>query len=329
METENNDSYKEISDTLSKITCPQHPDKNLSDLLSKMIDTKLELNNDRLYLDQFEDISLRIKSSGQYINSNSEREKLLKYLQDYSSNIKAEKDLLDTPKNKAEEGAEGEGEAEATPITQVNFVEDYYSLFEKLSWCGISLNPKESFLLVNSLRNLSAKLQMGMFTFFGKIYGTEKDYYIAQGADIEPKEDAVYDNDMEKRKEDGINQYVYYVTNDLSSEWVELPDIKPSQLIGSRLIRYNFTGDLERQIYTNPYFKGQEKHYLRCQISRIYHGSKLVPSLNHYNIEDPENPFKALIPVEKPKQFKHDDFLDLKNWKFLWKNLSNLNMMIF
>ena len=63
METENNDSYKEISDTLSQITCPQHPDKNLSDLLSKMIDTKLELNNDRLYLDQFEDISLRIKSS--------------------------------------------------------------------------------------------------------------------------------------------------------------------------------------------------------------------------------------------------------------------------
>ena len=312
METENTDSYKEISDTLSQIKCPQHPDKNLSDLLSKMLDTKLELNNDRLYLDQFEDISLRIKSSGHYIDENSEREKLFKYLQDYSSNVKARKELLETPKNKAEEG--GEGEAEATPITQVNFVEDYYSLFEKLSWCGISLSQKESFLLVNSLRNLSAKLQMGMFTFFGKIYGTEKDYYIAQGADIEPKEDANYDNDMEKRKEDGINQFVYYVTNDLTADWVELPDIKPSQLIGSRLIRYNFTGDLERQIYTNPYFKGQEKHYLRCQISRIYHGTKLVPSLNHYNIEDPENPFKNLIPAEKPKQFKHEDFLNLKNW---------------
>ena len=61
---------------------------------------------------------------------------------------------------------------------------------------------------------------------------------------------------MEKRKVDGIRQYVYFVTNDLSSEWIELPDIKPSQLIGSKLIRYNFTGDLERQIYTNPYFKG-------------------------------------------------------------------------
>ena len=170
METENIDSYKEISDTLSQIKCPQHPDKNLSDLLSKLLDTKLELNNDRLYLDQFEDISLRIKTSGHYLDENSEREKLFKYLKDYSSNVQARKELLETPKNKAEEG--GEGEAEATPITQVNFVEDYYSLFEKLSWCGISLSPKESFLLVNSLRNLSAKLQMGMFTFFGKIYGT-------------------------------------------------------------------------------------------------------------------------------------------------------------
>ena len=125
METENSDCFKEISDTLSQIKCPQHPDRNLSDLLSKMIDTKLELNNDRLYLDQFEDISLRIKKSGQYLNEKKEREKLLKYLQDYSSNVQPSKNLLDTPKNKPEEGAEGEGEA--TPITQVNFVEDYYT----------------------------------------------------------------------------------------------------------------------------------------------------------------------------------------------------------
>ena len=100
METENTDSFKEITDTLSQIKCPQHPDKNLSDLLSKMLDTKLELNNDRLYLDQFEDISLRIKSSGHYLDSNSEREKLFKYLQDYSSNVQARKELLETPKNK-------------------------------------------------------------------------------------------------------------------------------------------------------------------------------------------------------------------------------------
>ena len=36
-----------------------------------------------------------------------------------------------------------------------------------------------------------------MLTFFGKIYGTEKDYYIVKGSDIDAKEDANYDNDME------------------------------------------------------------------------------------------------------------------------------------
>ena len=61
---------------------------------------------------------------------------------------------------------------------------------------------------------------------------------------------------------------------------------------------------IERQIYTNPYFKGKEKDYLRCQLSRIYHGTKLVPTLNHYKIEDPENPYKPFVPEEKPKQFK-------------------------
>jgi radial spoke head protein 4A len=239
METDN--EFNDIQDLLSGIKS-KDGEKNLLELLSKMYDTKLELNNNGLYIDQFEDISIRIKQNGTYLNDKSSKECLFKYLQDYINNIKAKKNLLDVPKNKPEEG----DEAEPTPITQVNFVEDYYSLFKKLSWCGISLNEKESYLLTNSIRNLSAKLQTGMLTFFGKIYGTLKDYYIVQGADIDPKEDANYDNDMEKRKEDGINQFVYYVTNDLTSEWIELPDIKPSQLIGSRLIRYTFTGDLER-----------------------------------------------------------------------------------
>lgn len=54
----------------------------------------------------------------------------MKYLKDYTSDIQPKKDLLDMIKNQPEEG--GEGEAETIPITQVNFVEDYYSLF--LMW---------------------------------------------------------------------------------------------------------------------------------------------------------------------------------------------------
>ena len=309
METDK--EFQEITDLLSSIKSKEG-DKNLLDLLSKMFETKVELNNNRLYTDQFEDISIRIKQNGTYLNSQQKRQSLIKYLEDYIKNIKPKKDLLAPPVNKAEEG--GDAEAEPTHITQVNFVEDYYSLFNKISWSGISLSEKETYFLTNSIRNLSAKLQAGMLTFFGKIYGTEKDYYIVQGSDIDPPAEFNYDADMEHRKEDGVNQFVYYVTNDLTGDWTELPDVKPSQIICSRLIRYTFTGDLKRQIYTNPYFNGQEQHYLRCQIARIYHGAKLVPSINHYNIEDPENPYKAFVPNEKPKKFKHNDLIDLKNW---------------
>jgi hypothetical protein len=38
-----------------------------------------------------------------------------------------------------------------------------------------------------------------------------------------------------------------------------------------------FTGDLNRAIYTNPYFFGKEKHYLRAQIARISHSTTLCP----------------------------------------------------
>ena len=74
---------------------------------------------------------------------------------------------------------------------------------------------------------------------------------------------------MEQRKNDGVNRDVYYVTNNLSEPWVELPDVKPSQIIASRKIRYIFTGNLKRPIYSNPQFNGQEQHYLICQIARI------------------------------------------------------------
>jgi hypothetical protein len=237
---------------------------NVLDLLSKLLDTKIELDNDQLYTDQFEDISIKIKKNGFYIKDSLKRESLLKYLEDFTKNIKPKKDLLKPPMNKAEgeaggegeggEGAGGEQENEGTPITQVNFVEDYYSLFKKISWCGISLNEKESYLLVNSIRNLSAKLQVGMLTFFGKIYGTEKDYYIVEATEIDPPENFNYDNDMEKRKEDGVNKNVFYVTNDLFEKWVELPDVKPSQIRASRLIKYTFTGNLDNPICSNPTF---------------------------------------------------------------------------
>jgi radial spoke head protein 4A len=71
---------------------------------------------------------------------------------------------------------------------------------------------------------------------------------------------------------------VYWVTDNSLDNWIKLPDLMPSDIIDSRKIKVNFTGDLNRYIYTNPFFQGQEKHYLRAQIARISHSTTLVPS---------------------------------------------------
>ena len=273
---------------------------NLYEHLGKMYEVKKEMNDDIKYSDLFEDISIRIKKEGKYDTNSTNIPKIPP-----SQKIK---DLL-SPLSKSE----GEGQ-EKTLVTNVNFVPDYLELFQKFSFCGISLGNKESLLLTNSLRNLSSTLSGGSISFFGKIYGTKKDYYVAEGVDIDPPADANYDNDMEKRKEDGFNRNVFFVTNDLCEKWVELPDVKPKQIILSRNIRYMFTGDLNRKIHSNPDFNGEERHLLRCMLGRIYHGAKLVPSINHYTIEDQESPFKMLTPAEKPKKFTNEILNDLNYW---------------
>ena len=289
--------------------------KNLYTHIKNLLKTKYLLNDNDKFNDLLEDISIRIKTLGYYLKDEDDlsSEYIQKILNDteiiekIQSQFNKEK-LLMKPPAKTEEGSEPQ------PITNINFVPDYFELFRKFSSFGISFSKKELLLLNKSITRLATVLTNGNITFFGKIYGTQKDYYIVEATEIDPPENFNYDNDMEKRKEDGVNKNVFYVTNDLFEKWVELPDVKPSQIKSSRLIKYTFTGNLENPIHSNPTFIGQEKHYLRCMIARIYHGAKLVPSINHYTVEDQESPFKPLTPAEKPKQLKYDDLIKMENW---------------
>ena len=290
-------------------------DKNLYSHIKYLLKTKYAMNDNEKFDDLFEDISLRLKTNGYYLKDDDDLssdyiQKILKEPQIKEillSQYNKEKSILKPPA-KVEEGSEPQ------PITNINFIPDYYELFQKFSSLGISFSKKELLLLSKSLTKLATILTNGNITFFGKIFGTEKDYYIVEATEIDPPENFNYDNDMEKRKEDGVNRNVFYVTNDLSEKWVELPDVKPSQIRASRLIKYILTGNLENPIYSNPTFIGTEKHYLRCIIARIYHGAKLAPSINHFTVEDQESPFKPLTPAEKPKQLKYKDLINMENW---------------
>ena len=51
---------------------------------------------------------------------------------------------------------------------------------------------------------------------------------------------------------------VYFVTQDSLSEWKRLPSLSYKELIAARSIKVLFTGDLNRKIYSNPFFFGEE-----------------------------------------------------------------------
>ena len=56
----------------------------------------------------------------------------------------------------------------------------------------------------------------------------------------------------------GVNELVYFVTQDSLSEWKRLPSLSYKELIAARSIKVLFTGDLKRKIYSNPFFFGEE-----------------------------------------------------------------------
>lgn len=152
---------------------------------------------------------------------------------------------------------------EAAPV---GYVADLLANSKVWQWAGIGFGEQETYRLQKSLKTLAGKVGASSLTFFGKITGTEKDYYIAEGA-VDADEDAA---DAEEKEADfepkgtGVNKFTYFVASNSLSEWTKLPDLSPKQVIASRMIKVLFSGNLERQIFTNPFFEGQEKHYLRA-----------------------------------------------------------------
>lgn len=68
--------------------------------------------------------------------------------------------------------------------------------------------------------------------FWGKIYGSCKDYLVVEGV-LDSQEEEKEDATMEKRGE-GVNKWVYWVTDSLLEDWVQLPDVKPAHIVAAK-----------------------------------------------------------------------------------------------
>ena len=197
------------------------------------------------------------------------------------------------------EGPQPDDEGNMPESTPVGYVQDLMREARIFQWAGISFGEQETYRLQKSLKKLSEKLSATAMRFFGKIHGTEKDYYVVEATVPEGEDDGGGDlaPDVEP-KGTGVNIYSYYVAHDSLSDWIKLPDLTPTDIAASRQVKVLFTGNLDRQIYTNPYFFGQEKHYLRAQISRIIHSTTLFPKGLMRKVEDEERKIEQNDPEE-------------------------------
>lgn len=175
-------------------------------------------------------------------------------------------------------------------MAPVGFVSDLLEDASVWQWAGVSFGEQETYRLQKSLKKLAAKENASSLSFFGKICGTKSDYYV-----VEAQVEAAEEEDTEEKDADfepkgtGVNKNTYFVASDSLSEWKKLPDLTPKQLHASRSIKVLFTGELERPIFTNPFFEGCEKHYLRAQIARIVHSTTLLPKGQMRAVEDSES----------------------------------------
>jgi len=119
---------------------------------------------------------------------------------------------------------------------------------------------------------------------------------------------------------------MYYVCSDLTGEWEELDDVKPSHLIAARKITYTFTGELNKKIVTNPHFPGLEKDLLRCQIARITHNTNIIPLTPAVNGQLPQWKVNAdnkreMEKNDEAKPIRIQDVINIKNWVHFFPGL--------
>ncbi|XP_045776181.1 radial spoke head protein 4 homolog A isoform X2 [Maniola jurtina] len=128
---------------------------------------------------------------------------------------------------------------------------------------GYGLPDSECYALYVALNMLAIKEPVAAVRFFGKIFGTRMNYYVAE-ADLTIEE-------LDRRIR------VYYVCNLPGEPWIGLPDVTPAQIRVARLTVRCMTGDLDAEVLTFPPFEGTERNYLRAQIARIAASTSISP----------------------------------------------------
>jgi len=159
------------------------------------------------------------------------------------------------------------------PVNVGSAVPDFFEDADILQWVGVGFGEMESYKIKCALRNLAYKQQENGYTrirLWGKILGSDADYYVAEAYKEGDVGEADEENPDAEPSGVGANKFAYLVTNDLASqEWTKLPNTKPREIVAARRIKKLMTGKTSSKVVTHPPFPGTEEVLLRAQIARI------------------------------------------------------------
>eukprot|EP00672_Neobodo_designis_P018527 CAMPEP_0174839140 /NCGR_PEP_ID=MMETSP1114-20130205/7856_1 /TAXON_ID=312471 /ORGANISM="Neobodo designis, Strain CCAP 1951/1" /LENGTH=549 /DNA_ID=CAMNT_0016073261 /DNA_START=54 /DNA_END=1703 /DNA_ORIENTATION=+ len=237
------------------------------------------------------------------------------------------------PPKPVKTGEDGEEEEPAEAEEDKGELPDVVSEQQLFSAFGEGLSETEAYRVFVALKRLLDKEPLAKARFWGKILGTQRDYYICEAKIDEsrvPEKDEAEAEEVEqvgkppetiyqalntyRAKEaarvlaedaKGANEFTYYVaTSDDLTAWVRLPDVLPQHIVAARDICKLFTGNLTAAVDTLPAFPGCEKHYLRAQIARISHACLVCPKNTFVQeaAEDEEEEEDEDAP-KKPKRY--------------------------
>lgn len=180
-------------------------------------------------------------------------------------------------------------------------------------WAGVGFSQQESYQITLAMRRLAQNTpSLVSLRFWGKILGTESDYLVAEGlVDGAETEKKGQWGDSEPRGK-GVNKYTYWVTSGPACEWTQLPLLTSQHIKAARAVKRLFTGDPDRELCTNPWFPGKEKHLLRATIGRIsasctlaVNGFYKIDEETDLQVEDPDFTFPAAEELKSQATWVH------------------------
>ena len=178
------------------------------------------------------------------------------------------------------------------------------------------------------MKSLAISAEAANLRLWGKIKGTQKDYYIIEGSSNQGSGENGEDPTMEARGTEGINKFAYWVANSPAGPFTILPDLSPEDMRAAKGIKVLFTGDLNRKIITNPFYFKTEKEYLRAVIARISFSTTLIPKGVYRTVEDNQNEIEENANDDgQVKVPTTEEMCKAVNWVHYTKNILNCNRL--